>query len=158
MSTAGCRNHRLSAAARALALGIVVCDVTGAAAAAAATTPPTVAIKVPAKVHHGEHFTIKITVTYDKQSFTTTPYLVAYVQFTNRPCQPTAKAEHALPTLLRTLDFAGKITSSPFVRTDDWKGGGAGNRRVCTWLYPKPVTPQSSAKPTLTANKSYRNV
>lgn len=127
-------------------------------AASAATVPPSLKIKVPATVRPNQRYKIVLTVTYDKTSLHTTPYVVSYLQFTGAACKSTAGAEFALGNDVFG-DYIGNVSGSPFVRTDNWKAGTlTGGRRVCAYLYPKRVSQKTKSKPLLTASRYFQNV
>jgi len=128
-------------------------------AIAAAATPTSLKITVPAKVHPGQHYQIKIAGLYAKSSTPGTAYLVAFLQYTASACKPTAGAENALPSKDWSLDFAGAEPHSPFTRIDRWTVGTlTGTRKVCAYLYPKVVSPSTKLHPTAIATATYRNV
>jgi hypothetical protein len=141
------------------ALAVIgACGATVPATSLAATTPPSLKIKVPAKVRPKQGYKIVITVTYDKTSLHTTPYLLSYLQFTGAACKSTAGAEFALGNEVFT-DYIGSVPGSPFVRTDNWRAGTlTGGRRVCAYLYPKRVSRRTRSKPLLRASRYFQNV
>ncbi len=133
-------------------------------AIAATGAPASLKISVPATVRPGQHYTIKITGSYDKTAVPTVPYLLAFIQYTRAACKPTAKAEHALPTASWSWDFypptIGLLEPSPaFTRTDTWIAHSfTGTRHVCAYLYPKKVSLKNSATPIATTSARYRDV
>jgi hypothetical protein len=142
----------------ALTAAIAACGAIAPAAALAATTAPTMKIKVPAKVHPNEAYKVVISVTYDRTSLRTTPYLLSYLQFNGAPCKSTASTEVAMRGVV-VGNFAGRVPGSPFIRTENWKAGTlTGGRRVCAYLFAKRVSQKSRSKPLLTAGKFFRNV
>jgi hypothetical protein len=142
----------------AVAAVIGACGATVPATSLAASTPPSLKIKVPATVRPNQRYKIVLTVTYNKTSLPTTPYLVSYLQFTGAACKSTAGSEFGLGNEVFS-DYIGSVPGSPFVRTDNWKAGTlTGGRRVCAYLYPKRVSRKTKSKPLLAAGKYFRNV
>jgi hypothetical protein len=131
------------------------------AALAATAKPPSLKVTVPATVHPGQQYKITITGTYDKSSLHTTPYLVAFLQYTSSVCKSTARAEYSLPATSWSWDFypAQSEPSSPFTRIDHWTAHKRlGTRRVCAYLYPKKISAKTTTvKPLVTATASFRN-
>ncbi len=122
------------------------------------TTSVTVAV-MPAVVHRDQVYRVTITATYPKRVATGSAYLVAFLQYSGAACKANARAEHALPTRMWSLDFAGKAHSSPFTRVDSWRATGVtGARRVCAYLYPQKVSPTSNVRPIAVASAPFRNV
>lgn len=153
------RNRLRGRLAPGLTAAIAACGaIAPAAAALPAPTPPTLKIKVPARVHPNQRYKIVISVTFDKTAVRTTPYVVSFLQFKGTACKSTAGAEFALGNEVFG-DFIGSVPGSPFVRTDNWKAGTlTGGRRVCAYLYAKRVSQKSKSKPLLTATRFFRNV
>jgi hypothetical protein len=138
--------------AGALAGGALACGAAGALAATP-TAPKLTAKVVPGVVKPNATFKVYLTVTYDKKTTTTHPYLKSYVQFSSAACKQTAKAEAARKEA--SEDFLGTVTNSPFTRWDRWTAAKLrGTRRVCAYLY----AAKSDSKPLLTATATYRVV
>lgn len=155
--------HR-AALAQLVTAAIVVC---GSVTAARAATAPTLSVKVvPRTVHPGQTYTITITGSYDKTKIRTTPYLLAFIDYTGSACRPTVGAEFALPPADLSSDFfslhprKGGILErgSPFKRTDNWKAGAfLGSRRVCAYLYRRRVPVTSTAAPLVRASAAFKD-
>jgi hypothetical protein len=132
------------------------------AASALAVTVPTASVTVavsPAVVHRDQVYTVKITTTYTKRVVTGSAYLVAFLQYSGAACKANARAEHALPPQMWSLDFAGKVRGSRFTRVDSWRATGiTGTRRACAYLYPEKVSPTSGVRPIAVASAAFRNV
>jgi hypothetical protein len=155
--------HR-AALAPLVAAAVAAC---GSAAAARAATRPTLSVKVvPQTVHPGQKYTITITGSFDKTQIRTTPYLLAFIDYTGSACRPTVGAEFALPPADLSSDFfpmhprrGGILEPGPFKRTDHWKAGAfLGSRRVCAYLYRQRVPVTSKAAPLVTASATFKDV
>ena len=135
----------------AAALGILAADAMGASLVVTVT---------PASVHPGKRYAVTIAGRYDRAARPRPPYLLAFVQYTGRPCKATATAEYALPTSQWSWDFYPQQaeTRSPFKNVVYWKAGAQGGaRRVCAYLYAQPVSPVTTAPPLARAGASFRN-
>jgi hypothetical protein len=132
------------------AIGVLALASSGALAATA--PQPTLKVKVvPTVVKPKGKFKVYLTVTYDKKTMTTRPYLRSYVQLSGAACKPAAKAEASVSST--QADFLGTVTNSPFTRWDGWTAGSRrGTRRVCAYLY----AAKSDPRPLLTATATYR--
>jgi hypothetical protein len=135
-----------------LGFGSIAADAMAASLAATVT---------PATVHPGGRFRITIIGRYDELAHPRATYLLAFIQYTGRPCKATATGEYALPPSEWNWDFYPQRAEpkSPFKSVAYWKAGsGLGSRRVCAYLYAEPASPTSKATPLVRAGASYRNV
>jgi hypothetical protein len=115
----------------------------------------------PAKVHPGGRYAVTVRGRYDKPARRQAPYLLAFIQYSARACQPTATAEYSLPSSEWSWDVYPQRaeTASPFKTVTYWKAGPSlGSRRVCAYLYANQVTPSTTAKPLAAASAGFRNV
>jgi hypothetical protein len=142
----------------AVAAAALVVAAPSAATAEAARLSVTVA---PATVHQNETYAITIAGRYSKRSLHTAPRLLAFIQYSGNPCQPSAMAEYALPTSKWSWVFYPQRSerSSPFsVVIYERARSRFGARRACTYLYARKVTPTSTDKPLAVASAGFRNV
>jgi hypothetical protein len=112
----------------------------------------------PAKLHPGTRYSVTITGSYDRRP--KAPYLLAFIQYTGAACRATANGEYDLPTSEWAWAIYPQIAEprSPFKAVSYWKAGShLGNRRVCAYLYAKPVTPSTTASPLLRASVAFSN-
>jgi len=133
-----------------------------AAATAATTTPApapaprnsvTVSVTPPAVYHHGQRFSITLVATLKKHF--RHAYLLSFIQYTPRPCQANPNKE-----LTRTLGTKGayyhhQFSASPFTAASSFTGGAPGARRVCAYLFKKPVAPGTRARAIATGTVTY---
>jgi hypothetical protein len=125
---------------------------TGALAAAASAA--TLQIRVtPASILEKKSFHVVITGTYSKSELKGKAYLVSFIQYNFKPCKAGAPQEgHAYGK-----PFAAQNTgASPFGWDFSFTAGGVGERRVCAYLYPKPVGPKSTIAPLTRATITYK--
>lgn len=159
---AGCQDPRPMARFRRIVLrgaGLAAAAPLAAlATASAAATPASLKITVPAKVHPGQNYTIKIAGSYQPIQLQGTAYLWAFLQYGGHACKATAPAERALPSSEWSLDFAGTEPRSSFTRIDHWTAGAiTGERHVCAYMYPKVVSRTTTLRPIATASATFRN-
>jgi hypothetical protein len=125
-------------------------------------TAATLSVSVsPARLHPGLRYVVTITGRYNRRARPRPLYLLAFIQYNGKACQPTATAEYDLPTSEWGWDFYPQQAeaSSPFKAVNYWKAGTSlGRRRLCAYLYASQVTPSTTAKPLLTASTAFRNV
>jgi hypothetical protein len=127
-------------------------------ALATAGLAATLKITVPATVHNGQNYKVKVTGTYKPRELEGTAFLVAFLQYSGKHCQASARAEFGLPASERDLDFAGNEPKSPFTNVERWTAHNRyGPRRVCAYLYPKPVGPSDSVRPIARVGKLFRD-
>jgi hypothetical protein len=129
----------------------------GAANAAAAS----LSVKVsPARLRPGVRYAVTITGSYTRPSRTPPPSLLAFIQYGGTACQSSATAEYALPISRWTWVFYPQRaeTASRFKSVTYWKAGARlGTRWICAYLYAKPVSPATTARPLLRASASFSN-
>jgi hypothetical protein len=143
-------------ARRARAVGLVLlCLGTIAASADAATLK----ISVPRRLHKGRAYTISIDGTFKRDEVKGRAYLIAAIQFSSQPCQPTALLENNLPNQPQFY-FGSRVgayeTHTPFSRSDELIARAAGPRQICAYLYPQFVGPTDTTQPIATADAAYR--
>jgi hypothetical protein len=132
-----------------------VCSAATAAGAPAATLK----ISVPARVHHGQSYSIKITGSFKKSEVKGKAYLISVIQFSGKPCRATAQLENQLVAQFYLLSGsqAGIFESrSPFTRIDRFTANTVGSRRVCAYLYAKLVHATDKTAPIATADAPYK--
>jgi hypothetical protein len=141
----------------AVTLGVGLGAVSGAADAAAAS----LSVKVsPASLHPGLRYAVTITGSYTRPSGARPPYLLAFIQYGGSACESSATGEYALPTSRWTWVFYPQRAepNARFKDVSDWKAGSRlGTRWVCAYLYTRPVTPATRARPLLRASASFTN-
>jgi hypothetical protein len=134
---------------------VVAIGCSGALATAASAATMSVDV-TPGTIHKRQNFHIKIQGSYSKSEITARQaYLLAFVQYTTRPCKSDATKEK---------DVAG----SPFTNMNAGKpprfgwdfrfkaGNRLGSRRVCAYLYPKKVNPGDNVAVLKRASAAYR--
>jgi hypothetical protein len=138
-------------------LPLAVAIATSGATALAARSP-SLSIAVPAQVRPNERYQIVIRVTYDARSMRA-PYLVSFLQYAGAACKSAAGAESALGKNKVDGYFAGRVSGSPFSRTDNWKAGNmTGRRQVCAYLYRRPVSHRSRWTLLASASRFFQNL
>jgi hypothetical protein len=130
---------------------------------AAASTAATLTVTVkPTEVKPGQTYSITITGRYDKRRLHTTPYLLAFLQYSPAACKPTATAEYALPGAewgWVTVPHQRAEQHSPFKLTTYWAAKGRiGRRRACAYLYATKITPQTRKRPIAVASAGFRKL
>lgn len=136
---------------------VVIASAAGAGAAEAASLRVTVA---PATVRQNETYAIKIAGRYDKRGLHTTPTLLAFIQYTDRACRTTATAEYALPASEWSWVFwphpqRAESRSTFSLSSYERAQTRFGNRRVCAYLYPRTIAPNSTGKPLAVASAGF---
>ena len=135
------------------------------AAVAAPASAATLKVMVPAHMHKGDQFTIAISGHFKHREVHARAYLVAAIQCSAAPCKATAQLENTEVTADLQWYFepphntknAGIFESrSPFTRTDTFKAGKPGSRRVCAYLYPKFIKANDTVAPIATASARYK--
>ena len=131
------------------------------APAAAATTAPALSISVlPAgPIHHKQRFTITLTATLAKSHASgKKAFLLAFIQYSSKPCERDVNKElqRTLPT--RGAYYQHSFSASPFTSTKAFIAGAPGNRRVCGYLFSKPVKPDTTAAPIAHNHATYQVV
>jgi hypothetical protein len=139
---------------------VMVSTAASAAAAQAASLTVTVA---PAVIHQNATYTIAIAGRYDKRQLHTTPSLLAFIQYTGSSCRATATAEYALPASEWSWVYwpnPQRAQSRPTFRLVSYERARTrfGQRRVCAYLYPRSIAPDSTTKPLAIASAGFRNV
>lgn len=143
-------NRSRGAGARALCLA-VACAGVAAAGASAATLRVTVR---PGAIHSQTQFTIAVSGSYRQRELPGQAFLLSFIQYSTVPCK--AGATQEFYAYGRSPYFFHTLSRSPFSRTDAFKAGATGRRRVCAYLYPKQIKPGSTLKPLKTATTTYR--
>jgi hypothetical protein len=139
----------------------VVAVAAGAAAAEAASLRVTVA---PATVRQNETYAIHIAGRFDRRRLLHgTPALLAFIQYTGRPCRATATAEYALPTSEWSWVFwphpqRPESRSSFNLAAYERARTRFGGRRVCAYLYARSIAPTSTSQPLAIASAGFREV
>jgi hypothetical protein len=150
---------RAAVARRAIALGLAILGVGATAGSAGATT---LSISVPHRVDVGSAYTIKITGSFERAELVGgRAYLIAAIQFSGAPCQPTALAEnnlHNQPQFYFGPQVGVYESRSPFTRSDLLRARSPGMRRVCSYLYPQFVGATENVAPIATAEAAYREL
>jgi hypothetical protein len=149
--------HRIAIGALALC-GAMAAPGTSAAGAGHASLGITVA---PVSLHPGRRYEVTITGSYDRRFIHTTPYLLAFIQYSGGACRPTATGEYSLPSAQWSWDFFPPALepASRFTRSARWTAQTRlGTRRVCAYLYAQKISAQSNVRPLATASATYRNV
>jgi len=132
----------------------MLCALPASASAGAASL--TVGLAPTKPFHPGERFTITVTASFHKRQLKgKQAYLLSFIQYSFKPCEADVNKE-----LARTLDTEGAyyhraFSSSPHAAAVSFTAGGAGNRRVCAYLFGRPVRPGSKTKPIAEASGSY---
>lgn len=126
-----------------------------APAAAAATLKATVD---PTAVHQNQTYAITISGHYYSRYQRGPSYLLAFIQYSGNLCRSTATAEYGLPVSEWSWLFypqrAVNHTSFTHVFYEQARTR-YGNRRVCAYLYPTSVNPQTTEKPIVRAGAPY---
>jgi len=138
-----------------------LCGVAASATGATSTPPATVTVSVaPATpLHPKQHFSITVTATFSKRQLKgPKAFLLAFIQYSNKDCERDVNRE-----LSRTLDTQGAyfhqtFSKSPHASARSFVAGGAGNRRVCVYLFGKRVTPGTTLAPIAHAHGTYEVV
>ena len=149
---------------RRIAIGaLALCGAMAASGASAAGTGhASLGVTVaPVSVHPGGRYEVTITGSYDRRFIRTTPYLLAFIQYSGGACQPTATREYNLPSARWSWDFYPPALerASRFTQAARWTAHTLlGTRRVCAYLYAQQIFPQSSVRPVATATAMFRNV
>lgn len=133
-----------------LGLGVTAADALGAKL--------TVTVR-PSTVHPGGHYSVSVSGTYDVRARGNV-YLLAFIQYNAKACQPTGTAEYRLPGSEWQWDFFPQRgeTRSPFDEVVYWTARRhLGTRRICAYMYAQPVTPKTTAEPIVRASASFRN-
>jgi hypothetical protein len=137
-----------------------VACVLGSGALAGEATAASLSVRVrPVHLHPGSRYTVTITGTYDVRAHQRT-YLLAFIQYSGRPCRATATREYLLPASEWDWDFFPQRaeTKSPFKDIAYWKAGTRlGPRRVCAYLYARAVSPATTARPLVRAGTAFSN-
>jgi hypothetical protein len=113
----------------------------------------------PVRLHPGSRYTVTIRGSYDQRVRRRT-YLLAFIQYSGKTCHATATGEYSLPASQWDWDFFPQRaeTKSPFKDVAYWKASTRlGPRRVCAYLYAKPVSPTTTAKPLVRAGAPFSN-
>jgi hypothetical protein len=154
-------SHRRGRRGGALGLAILTAAATAASAGAAGLK-----ISVPAHLHKGATYTIKLTGSYRRSEVQGKPYLISLIQFSASPCQATAQLENrrvnsnflqfyfAPPRASQKVGIFEK--SSPFSRLDGFTAARIGSRHVCAYLYPKFIGATDATAPIATADHAYK--
>lgn len=136
--------------------------------ALSATTASAAVLKVtvtPRTVHRNQTYTITISGRYSERlahassNLHTTPYLLAFIQYTGAACQRTATAEYALPIADWSWLFYPQRAQPrlQFKRVFyEQAQTRFGARRVCAYLYPTSISPQTKARPIARAGVPFR--
>lgn len=131
----------------------------GGAAADAAATSLTVTVS-PTTLHPGVHYRVTIAGSYTERSHAKPPYLLAFIQYSGKPCQRSATAEYTLPASEWDWEiFPQQAETHPtFKDVAYWKAGSRlGTRHLCAYLYASEVTPSTKAQPLARASTSFSN-
>jgi hypothetical protein len=133
--------------------------VSGAASAAGAAPASLTATVTPTQLHPGLRYTVTIAGRYERRLRHSPPYLLAFIQYTDRPCRASAAAEYALPGSEWDWDYRQRAqTRSPFKAVTRWTAGPRlGLRRVCAYLYAGMISPRSRTRPLTRASVSFSN-
>jgi hypothetical protein len=139
---------------------VMVCSAASAAAAQAANLRVTVA---PFVVHQNATYTIAIAGRYDKRRVQSTPTLLAFIQYRGSSCRATATAEYALPASEWSWVYwphPQRSQSRPTFKLVSYERARTrfGERRVCAYLYPRSIAPDSTSRPLAIASAGFRNV
>jgi hypothetical protein len=135
--------------------------------AASATTAGAAGLKVsvPAHLHKGQNYAIKVRGSYRPSELTGQAYLISLIQFSAAACKATAQLENqqvssnllqfyfAPPRASQKVGIFEK--SSPFTRLDGFTAARVGRRHVCAYLYPKFIGSTDLTLPIATADRSY---
>jgi hypothetical protein len=116
---------------------------------------------VPVSVHPGGRYEVTIAGRYNRRVIRTTPYLLAFIQYSGGACRRTASAEYRLPSARWSWDFYPPAAepASRFTRVAHWTAQTRlGTRRVCAYLYAEKISPQTGLLPLATASATFRNV
>jgi hypothetical protein len=143
--------------------------VIAAATAAAATTASLKVSVSPTTVHRGGAYTLTITGRYRRHTqrsvyripgaHHSSPYLLAFIQYSGARCRKTATAEYALPTRYWSWVFYPPRSEprSPFKLVfHERTRTRFGERRICAYLYPNKIAPRTTEKPIATASTAFR--
>lgn len=126
-----------------------------APAAAAATLKVTVN---PTAVHQNQTYEITISGHYYSRHQRGPSYLLAFIQYSGAPCWSTATAEYRLPVSEWNWLFYPQrsVTHTSFTHVFyEQARTRYGNRRICAYLYPASVNPQTTEKPVVRAGAPY---
>ncbi len=127
--------------------------------ASAATPPATLKISVlPAgPLHPKEHFSITLTATFAKSQLKgKKAFLLAFIQYSSKPCERDANKELQRTLPVRGAYYQHAFSASPFTTTTSLVAGGAGMRRVCGYLFPKPVKTGTTVSPIAHNHAAYQ--
>jgi hypothetical protein len=126
-----------------------------AAVPASAATAATLHVSVPTHpVKKGHDFAIKLTGSYLPSELQGTAYMVAAFQYDRRPCASTGAQEFKRRDT--SFFFFKTVPHSPFTRSFHYSAGAPGPRRICAYLYPKPVSPTDNVTPIARAGGLFR--
>jgi hypothetical protein len=121
--------------------------------APASASAASLKVKAPAHLHDGQVYSIETVGSFKQSELTGTAFFLAFLQFSWAPCKPTAQQEDALPHF--RLYFRGPEKHSPFTETTRFTAGGSGERRACSYLYPKVIRRNDPGRPIATATAKY---
>jgi len=135
--------------------------ITGAALAASAPAAAAATLKVvvdPTAVHQNQTYAITISGHYYSRYQRGPSHLLAFIQYSGSLCQPTATAEYSLPVSEWSWLFYPQrsVNHTSFTHVFyEQARTRYGNRRVCAYLYPTSVNPQTTVKPIVRAGAPY---
>jgi hypothetical protein len=153
--------HRSRRRCCAVCLAILCSPATAASAGAAGLK-----VNVPAHLHKGQTYTIKVKGRYKPNEVAGKAYLISLIQFSAAPCKATAQLENqqvssnllqfyfAPPRRSQKVGIFEK--SSPFTRLDGFTAARVGPRHVCAYLYPKFIGSADITAPIATAHRAYK--
>jgi hypothetical protein len=154
-------SHQRGRRSGALGLAILASAATAASAGAAGLK-----ITVPAHVHRGAAYAIKLTGSYQRSEALGKPYLISLIQFSAARCQASAQLENRrVSSNFLQFYFAPPRASqqvgifensSPFTRLDGFTATRIGPRHVCAYLYPKFIGSTDATAPIATADRAYK--
>lgn len=126
-----------------------------ASAPASAASAATLSLTVPAhNVARHQVFSISASGTFKRSELEGKAFLAVGFQYDTRTCLPTVQAEFNRKDIY--FFFHKTIAASPFTRTWSWSAGSRGPRRICAYLYRKPVTPADRIAPLARASGFFR--